>query len=96
MPDLNEADLVLGKATGLTQFWIVNRRAIPLPPGNMLRFAGVKLIEGVLTAAFAGATVLPSCLTPRDGPQRLYTVETSPVHGESSLPFHARSGASPA
>lgn len=44
------ADLVLGKDTELTNFWIVNRKAIPLPPGNLLRFAGAKLIEGVLNA----------------------------------------------
>lgn len=44
------ADLVLGRETNLTKFWIVNRKAIPMPPGNILRFAGVKLIEGILTA----------------------------------------------
>ncbi|TKV67993.1 FAD-dependent oxidoreductase [Marinobacter panjinensis] len=44
------ADLVLGKDTSLTKFWVVNRKAIPMPPGNILRFAGVKLIEGILTA----------------------------------------------
>ncbi|PXX89543.1 FAD-dependent oxidoreductase [Marinobacter vulgaris] len=44
------ADLVLGRETGLAKFWIVNRRAIPLPPGKMLRFAGIKFIEGVLNA----------------------------------------------
>jgi len=44
------ADLVLGKETSLTKFWIVNRKAIHVPPGNMLRFAGVKLIEGALKA----------------------------------------------
>ncbi|WP_150910400.1 NAD(P)/FAD-dependent oxidoreductase [Marinobacter halotolerans] len=44
------ADLVLGKDTNLTRFWIVNRKAIPLPPGNLLRFAGVKLVEGILGA----------------------------------------------
>ena len=42
------ADLVLGKETDLTKFWIVNRKAIPMPPGNILRYAGVKLIEGIL------------------------------------------------
>jgi glycine/D-amino acid oxidase-like deaminating enzyme len=42
------ADLVLEKETSLTKFWIVNRSAIPMPPGNLLRFAGVKLIEGIL------------------------------------------------
>lgn len=42
------ADLVLEKETSLTKFWIVNRSAIPMPPGNILRFAGAKLIEGIL------------------------------------------------
>lgn len=42
------ADLVLEKETSLTKFWIVNRNAIPMPPGNLLRFAGAKLIEGIL------------------------------------------------
>ncbi|MFE8073340.1 FAD-dependent oxidoreductase [Marinobacteraceae bacterium S3BR75-40.1] len=44
------ADLVLEKETDLTNFWIVNRKAIPLPPGKILRFAGAKLVEGVLRA----------------------------------------------
>ena len=44
------ADLVLEKDTELSKFWIVNRKAIPMPPGNLLRFAGAKLIEGVLKA----------------------------------------------
>ncbi|MCC2638468.1 MAG: oxidoreductase [Moraxellaceae bacterium] len=44
------ADLVLEKDTPLTKFWIVNRSAIPVPPGAMLRFAGAKLIEGILKA----------------------------------------------
>jgi glycine/D-amino acid oxidase-like deaminating enzyme len=42
------ADLVLEKETSLTKFWIVNRSSIPMPPGNLLRFAGAKLIEGIL------------------------------------------------
>lgn len=42
------ADLVLEKDTALSKFWIVNRKALPLPPGNLLRYAGAKLIEGVL------------------------------------------------
>ena len=42
------ADLVLEKETNLTKFWIVNRNAIPVPPGNLLRYAGAKLIEGIL------------------------------------------------
>ena len=42
------ADLVLEKETSLSRFWIVDRKAIPMPPGNILRYAGAKLIEGVL------------------------------------------------
>lgn len=42
------ADLILGKKTERSFFWIVNRNAIPLPPGNLLRYIGVKTIEGVL------------------------------------------------
>ena len=42
------ADLVMEKDTDLTRFWIVNRKAIPMPPGKILRFAGAKLIEGIL------------------------------------------------
>lgn len=42
------ADLVLDKETELSWFWIVNRKAIPMPPGKLLRFVGAKLIEGVL------------------------------------------------
>lgn len=42
------ADLVLEKDTRLSKFWIVNRKAIPMPPGNILRYAGAKLIEGIL------------------------------------------------
>lgn len=44
------ADLVLEKDTELSKFWIVNRTAIPMPPGNLLRYAGAKLVEGVLKA----------------------------------------------
>lgn len=42
------ADLVLEKETSLSKFWIVNRKAIPMPPGNLLRYTGAKLIEGIL------------------------------------------------
>lgn len=42
------ADLVLEKETSLSQFWIVNRNAIPMPPGSILRYAGAKLVEGIL------------------------------------------------
>lgn len=44
------ADLVLEKETDLTRFWIVNRNAIPMPPGNLLRYSGVKFIESALKA----------------------------------------------
>ena len=44
------ADLVLDKDTDLSKFWIVNRSAIPMPPGNLLRYVGAKLLEGVLKA----------------------------------------------
>lgn len=44
------ADLVLEKDTSLTRFWTVNRTAIPMPPGNLLRYAGAKMAEGVLKA----------------------------------------------
>ena len=42
------ADLVQDKETELTQFWIVNRKAIPVPEGTLLRYAGTKMIEGLL------------------------------------------------
>ncbi len=42
------ADLVLEKDTELSRFWIVNRKALPMPPGNLLRYLGVKAIEGML------------------------------------------------
>lgn len=44
------ADLVLEKDTELSRFWIVNRKALPMPPGNLLRYMGVKVIEGALKA----------------------------------------------
>ncbi|MDF1630749.1 MAG: FAD-dependent oxidoreductase [Alcanivoracaceae bacterium] len=44
------ADLVLEKDTSLSKFWIVNRNALPMPPGNLLRYVGAKFIEGVLKA----------------------------------------------
>jgi len=44
------ADLVLEKDTSLTKFWIVNRNALPMPPGKILRYSGAKLIEGILKA----------------------------------------------
>lgn len=42
------ADLVLEKDTELSKFWIVKRHAIPLPPGDLLPYLGVKAIVGVL------------------------------------------------
>jgi glycine/D-amino acid oxidase-like deaminating enzyme len=42
------ADLVQEKETALSKFWIVNRKALPMPPGNLLRYIGVKAIEGAL------------------------------------------------
>ena len=42
------ADLVLEKDTELSKFWIVNRNAIPMPPGKILRYAGARLVEGIL------------------------------------------------
>lgn len=44
------ADLVQEKDTELSKFWIVNRKALPMPPGNLLRYLGVKVIEGALKA----------------------------------------------
>ena len=44
------ADLIAGKDTDLTRFWIVNRTAVPMPPGNLLAYAGIKTITGVLHA----------------------------------------------
>jgi len=32
----------------LSRFWIVNRHAIPVPPGNFLSYVGVKAITSVL------------------------------------------------
>ncbi len=42
------ADLVLNKKTELTNFWIVNRNSIPMPPGNLLPYLGVNAIVGIL------------------------------------------------
>ena len=42
------ADLVSGIDSEISKFWIVNRNALPLPPGNFLAFIGVKTIIGVL------------------------------------------------
>lgn len=42
------ADLLQNKKTDLTDFWIVNRSAIPLPPGNLLPYLGVKGVSSIL------------------------------------------------
>ncbi|GGE69001.1 oxidoreductase [Streptosporangium jomthongense] len=42
------ADLIAGVDSELSRFWIVNRSAIPVPPGNVLSYLGVKAITGVL------------------------------------------------
>ena len=42
------ADLVSGIDSELSKFWIVNRTAIPVPPGNFLAYVGVKTITGIL------------------------------------------------
>ncbi len=42
------ADLLQNRETELTDFWIVNRRALHMPPGNMLAYLG----GGVITKAF--------------------------------------------
>jgi glycine/D-amino acid oxidase-like deaminating enzyme len=43
------ADLLAGEQTELTDFWVVNRKAIPWP-GEPLSFLGKKLVRGVLRA----------------------------------------------
>ncbi|WP_417515282.1 NAD(P)/FAD-dependent oxidoreductase [Marinobacter sp.] len=42
------ADLISGVDSELSRFWIVNRNAIPVPPGNVLSYLGVKAITGAL------------------------------------------------
>lgn len=44
------ADLILNKPTERSQFWIVNRKAIPVPPGKMLAWLGVQTIAKTLQA----------------------------------------------
>lgn len=44
------ADLVAEKETERTRFWIVNRKAIPIPPGKLLSGVGVYSILGALKA----------------------------------------------
>jgi len=44
------ADLVGGQETERTNFWIVNRKAIPIPPGKLLTGIGVYSILGALKA----------------------------------------------
>jgi len=42
------ADLISGIDSEISKFWIVNRKALPIPPGNLLAYLGVKTITGVL------------------------------------------------
>ncbi|WP_417539151.1 NAD(P)/FAD-dependent oxidoreductase [Marinobacter sp.] len=42
------ADLISGVDSELSRFWIVNRKAISVPPGNLLPFIGVKAITSAL------------------------------------------------
>ncbi len=42
------ADLVAGRETELTAFWIVNRKAIPNPPGDLMPYVAAKALEGTL------------------------------------------------
>ena len=44
------ADLLQDLQTERSQFWIVNRKTISLPPGDLLAFIGVKTIEKALKA----------------------------------------------
>ena len=44
------ADLVQDKQTDLTDFWIVNRRALPMPPGNLLAYWGGRMADSVFSA----------------------------------------------
>jgi glycine/D-amino acid oxidase-like deaminating enzyme len=42
------ADLISGVDSDISRFWIVNRQAVPMPPGNLLPYLGAKTIMGVL------------------------------------------------
>jgi len=42
------ADLISGIDSDISKFWIVNRKALPVPPGNFLAYLGVKTITGIL------------------------------------------------
>ncbi|MAZ89609.1 MAG: FAD-dependent oxidoreductase [Cellvibrionaceae bacterium] len=42
------ADLLLGKDTERSRFWIVNRKAIAVPPGKLLAWLGVNSINAAL------------------------------------------------
>ncbi len=42
------ADLIAGNNSELSKFWIVNRKAIPIPPGSLLKYMGIKIITSVL------------------------------------------------
>ncbi|MBB6521836.1 NAD(P)/FAD-dependent oxidoreductase [Pseudoteredinibacter isoporae] len=43
-------DLLQNKQSELSEFWIVNRRAIPMPPGNLLSYLGGNVISQTLNA----------------------------------------------
>ncbi|MFT6328530.1 MAG: hypothetical protein ACJAYN_000455 [Bermanella sp.] len=42
------ADLISGIDSDISKFWIVNRKALPMPPGNFLAYLGVKTLTGIL------------------------------------------------
>jgi glycine/D-amino acid oxidase-like deaminating enzyme len=42
------ADLISGIDSDISKFWIVNRKALPMPPGNFLAYLGVKTLTGLL------------------------------------------------
>jgi glycine/D-amino acid oxidase-like deaminating enzyme len=42
------ADLISGIDSDISKFWIVNRKALPMPPGNFLPYMGIKAITGIL------------------------------------------------
>lgn len=44
------ADILLNKNTQRSQFWIVNRKAIPVPPGKLLAWLGLNTIAGAIKA----------------------------------------------
>jgi hypothetical protein len=42
------ADLILSIDSDISKFWIVNRKALPLPSGNFLPYMVVKVLTGML------------------------------------------------